>query len=574
MGKGEEEQSIPGTSLDAQGTTHNAEDNRCRGCCRFKGLVSFKCVFVLMLGMGVLVSAVFLLPFFKNGDLGDLNLDNKYKGTIFIAYLLEKSSVKVPFLWLTDLNKFKVVIFLRFGCLNGNIKVPFLLLTDQKQYVKVPFLWLTDLKKLKGSLGVTGKVTAMSPGGHGFKPWKQPLAEMQGHDIVASFMLEKPVSFVRDNILQLADDIFDEISVSNTKVDIISLENITGSNITEVVFAVDSEVKNTRVSLTALSLVRSELETVITGQSALHLTAPLFGNPFSFDVLKFRGGITVSPKQSGFPMQQVQILFNFTLNFSIDEIQDNFHELKSQLKSGLHLSSYENLYMSLTSRRGSTVDPPTIVQCKVLLAVGINPSSSRLKQLAHTIGFNSGNLGLNNTVFGRVKQVSLSSFLPHSRGSNSGSPSPSPAPLPHPHPHPHHHHHHHNRDSTLAPAISPAPKVEKGGSISRKVSPVSAPVFAPAPVHHKTCGAQPPCHFGRFPKKANRHHPYMVPARAPVPAPHITPSPHQQIHAQPPTPHVITASSPLPNVVYAHHVQPPPKSNSVAEPPDRFTSCE
>ncbi|KAJ8534330.1 hypothetical protein K7X08_007654 [Anisodus acutangulus] len=470
MGKGEEEQSIPGTSLDAQGTTHNAEDNRCRGCCRFKGLVSFKCVFVLMLGMGVLVSAVFLLPFFKNGNLRDLDLDNKYKG----------------------------------------------------------------------------------------------------HDIVASFMLEKPVSFVRDNILQLADDIFDEISVSNTKVDIISLENITGLNITEVVFAVDSEVKNTRVSLTALSLVRSELETVITGQSALHLTAPLFGDPFSFDVLKFRGGITVSPKQSGFPMQQVQILFNFTLNFSIDEIQDNFHELKSQLKSGLHLSSYENLYMSLTSRRGSTVDPPTIVQCKVLLAVGINPSSSRLKQLAHTIGFNSGNLGLNNTVFGRVKQVSLSSFLPHSRGSNSGSPSPSPAPLPHPHPH--HHHHHHNRDSTLAPAISPAPKVEKGGSISRKVSPVSAPVFAPAPVHHKTCGAQPPCHFGRFPKKANRHHPHMVPARAPVPAPHITPSPHQQIHAPPPTPHVITASSPLPNVVYAHHVQPPPKSNSVAEPPDRFTS--
>ncbi|XP_059295884.1 uncharacterized protein LOC132049195 [Lycium ferocissimum] len=393
-----------------------------------------------------------------------------------------------------------------------------------------------------------------------------------GHDVVASFMLEKPVSFVQDNIWQLADDIFDEISVSNTKVDIISLENTTRLNITEVVFAVDSEVKNRRVSLTALSLVWSVLESVITGQSTLQLTAPLFGDPFSFDVLKFRGGITVSPKQSGFPVQQVQILFNFTLNFSIDEIQDNFHELKSQLKSGLHLSSYENLYMSLTSRRGSTVDPPTIVQCKVLLAVGINPSSSRLKQLAHTIGSNSGNLGLNNTVFGRVKQVSLSSFLPHSQGSNSGSPSPSPAPLSHHH---HHHHRHHHRDLNLAPAISPAPKVEKGGSISRQVSPVSAPVLAPAPapapVQHKRRGAQPPCHFGRFPRKVNSHHPHMVPARAPVPAPQITPSPHQQVHAPPPTPHEITASSPLPNVVYAH-VQPPPKSNSVAEPPDRSTS--
>ncbi|KAF3661994.1 Bifunctional nitrilase/nitrile hydratase NIT4 [Capsicum annuum] len=32
---------------------------------------------------------------------------------------------------------------------------------------------------LKGSLRVTGKVDAMWPGGHGFKPWKQPRAEMR-----------------------------------------------------------------------------------------------------------------------------------------------------------------------------------------------------------------------------------------------------------------------------------------------------------------------------------------------------------------------------------------------------------
>ncbi|CAN4125650.1 unnamed protein product [Withania somnifera] len=473
MGKGEEEQPIPiSTTLDAQSTNQNAVDRR---CCRFKGLVSFKCVFVLLLGFGVLFSAVFLLPFFKNGDLGDLDLDDKYKG----------------------------------------------------------------------------------------------------HDIAASFILEKPVSFVEDNILQLADDIFDEISVSHTKVEIISLENIAGSNITEVIFAVDSEVKNGRVSLTALSLVRSEFETVITGQSALHLTAALFGDPLSFDVLKFRGGITVSPKQSGFLMQQVQILFNFTLNFSIDEIHNNFHELKSQLKTGLRLSSYENLYMSLTSTRGSTVNPPTIIQCKVLLAVWLNPSTSRLKQLAQTIGSHSENLGLNNTVFGRVKQVSLSSFLPHSRGGDGGSPSPSPAPLPHHH----HYYHHRNQDSTPAPAISPASKAGKGGSISRQVSPISAPMpasataFLPAPAHHKRHEAQPPCHFGRFPRKTNGRS-YMVPARAPVPAPHISPSPHQEVHAPTPIPHEITASSPLRHVVYAHaHAHPTPKSNSVAEPPDRFMSA-
>lgn len=229
--------------------------------------------------------------------------------------------------------------------------------------------------------------------------------------------------------------------------------------------------------------------------------------------------------------------------------------------------------MSLTNTRGSTVDPPTIVQCKVLFAVGLNPSSSRLKQLAQTIDSHSENLGLNNTVFGRVKQVSLSSDLPHSRGGDGGSPTPSPAPLPH------HQHHYHHR-SNFAPAISPAPKVGKGGSISRQVSPISAPKPAsatvlppspaPAPALHEGHEAQPPCHFGRFPRKANSHS-HIAPARAPVPAPHNTPSRHQQVHAPTPTPHEITASSPLPNVVYAH-VHPPSRSNSVAQPPDRFTS--
>lgn len=122
--------------------------------------------------------------------------------------------------------------------------------------------------------------------------------------------------------------------------EVISLENVAGSNITRVVFAVDSDMKNMRISPTALSLVRSDLETVITHQSFLHLTS-LFGDPFSFDVLKLRGGITVIPKQSVFLMQNVQIQFNFTLNSSIDEIQDKFDDLTSQLKSGVHLASYE-----------------------------------------------------------------------------------------------------------------------------------------------------------------------------------------------------------------------------------------
>ena len=119
------------------------------------------------------------------------------------------------------------------------------------------------------------------------------------------------------------------------QVEIIALETSAGSNITKVVFAFDSDVKNLRVSSTAQSLIRASFVSLVIHQSSLRLTASLFGDPFSFEVLKFTGGITVSPLQSAFLMQKVQILFNFTLNSSIDQIQNYFYELTSQLKSGL-----------------------------------------------------------------------------------------------------------------------------------------------------------------------------------------------------------------------------------------------
>lgn len=39
-----------------------------------------------------------------------------------------------------------------------------------------------------------------------------------GHDIVASFMLRKPASFLEDHLLQLEGDIFDEMSFPSVKV--------------------------------------------------------------------------------------------------------------------------------------------------------------------------------------------------------------------------------------------------------------------------------------------------------------------------------------------------------------------
>lgn len=464
MGKGGDQHSI---TVATQSTERNAE-NGCRD--GFK-LVRFRCVFALLLGVGVLLSAIFFLPpFFRNGDLGNLDL----------------------------------------------------------------------------------------------------ISQFRGHDIVASFKLEKPVSLLEDNILQLEDDIFDEIGgVATTKVEIISLESSVGSNITKVIFAVGPDDKNSRVSSAAKSLVRANFVSLIIRQLSLRLTASLFGEAFSFDVLKFTGGITVSPPQSAFLLQKVQILFNFTLNFSIDQIQDNFNELAEQLKSGLHLAPYENLYISLTNSRGSTVSPPTTVQSSVLLAVGNTPSLRRLKQLAQTItGSHSKNLGLNNTEFGRVKQVRLSSILQHSLHGADGSapPSPSPSPMHHPHNHHHHHHHHHNHHDThlppaYPPAPAPAPAIEKG---------------SPAPATSRNHEAKPPsCHFGfkkRYPRKANKH-PHLVPpvaspVSAPVLSPHYAaPSPHQQVNPPPSVAPLVPSSSPLPNVVFTR-THPPSKGDSDAEPPD------
>ena len=128
---------------------------------------------------------------------------------------------------------------------------------------------------------------------------------------------------------------------SLNQVVILSIEPLTGSNTTKVVFGVDPDVGYSKISSTALSLIRASFESLVIHQPSLHLTKSLFGDPLFFEVLKFSGGITVIPPQSAFLLQKVQILFNFTLNFSIYQIQVNFDEMTSQLKAGLHLATYE-----------------------------------------------------------------------------------------------------------------------------------------------------------------------------------------------------------------------------------------
>ncbi|KAK7377995.1 hypothetical protein VNO80_03431 [Phaseolus coccineus] len=427
-------------------------------------------------------------------------------------------------------------------------------------------------------------------------------SRFKDHDIVASFIVNKSVSLLEDNKFQLADEIFDEIDAPSSKVAVVSLESLPGPNKTRVVFAVDSEDKDTEMSSAVISLIRASFTSLVIRQSILQLTSSsLFGDPYSFEVLKLKGGITIIPQQNAFPLQKGQAKFSFKLNFPIYQIQSNFKELTSQLKSGLYLTSIENLYISLSNSEGSTVDAPTVVQSTVLLAVGIAPSEERLKKLAQTI-MGPHNLGLNHTEFGRVKQVRLSSVLQHSLHGNDGSASawsPSPAPLPNP-PHHHHHHrhrhHHHHHDAHLSPAISPIPasihvpaptptprhahthtptptpaSTARKGVTPPKVGSPTVAKIAPAPAPGKNSQSQPPnCRFG-FRKRSThtpgKHAHPPTPAVAPTISPHHSvPVASPKLHIDPPTyvSHSEPALSPLPNVAFAH-AEPPPKNELAPE---------
>ena len=125
------------------------------------------------------------------------------------------------------------------------------------------------------------------------------------------------------------------------QVAVISLEPLAGLNWTNVVFGIWPYPKSITISSTGLSIIREYFMAFVIQQPSLHLTTALFGRTYFFQVLKFPGGITIIPPQSAFLLQEVHMLFNFTLNFPIYEVQDKLTELKAQMKSGLLLNSYE-----------------------------------------------------------------------------------------------------------------------------------------------------------------------------------------------------------------------------------------
>ncbi|WOL11976.1 hypothetical protein Cni_G20740 [Canna indica] len=399
-------------------------------------------------------------------------------------------------------------------------------------------------------------------------------------EVIASFKLQKPVALLNSNIVKLQLDIFEEIGVPNTSISIISMEPYGVTNWTSVIFGIWPYPKTSTIPSTGLSILRSSFMDLVVGHTTIGLTTSLFGNSSFFEVIKFPGGITIIPPQKVFLLQKEQMLFNFTLNFPIYQVERRIIELKNQMKFGLLLKSNENLYIKLTNLEGSTIFPPTVVQTSIVLAVGNHqPSLPRLKQLAKNIRNSSeGNLGLNHTVFGRVKQIRLSSFLQHSLTSGGTNGSPSPAPQPHhehhvPHSHPHHHHHsHHYSTDVVPPALPPLQSNHQSGTpngcpygFSRKpkTKDYLTPDAAPVPTKEQSAA----------PEAASKHfaaHAGASPRSAPSSAPrHLL---------APITPRLVLPESPSPAVLSSHSQsntgvtdnKPPDKAPSSSSTPGKY----
>lgn len=125
------------------------------------------------------------------------------------------------------------------------------------------------------------------------------------------------------------------------QVSVLSMHEDTTSNWTDVVFGVLPDPNDVPINLVSLSVLRSSLVELFLGQLNLSLTTSIFGKPSSFEILKCAGGINVVPGPSAFVTKIPQILFNFTLNNSISQIELSFYQFKEQLKLGLYLMPYE-----------------------------------------------------------------------------------------------------------------------------------------------------------------------------------------------------------------------------------------
>ncbi|KAI9110519.1 hypothetical protein K1719_018385 [Acacia pycnantha] len=161
--------------------------------------------------------------------------------------------------------------------------------------------------------------------------------------VQASFTLEKPVSELIPYIKKLEYDIYSEIGVPNTEVAVLSIHQSSTPNLANITFGVLSNPLDGPINSVYLSLLKQSLVELFLKQSNLSLTTSIFGNASMFEIATIPGGITVIPWQLGPIIQIPEILFNFTLNSSINSILDGFDDFKNELRLDLDLRSYEVL---------------------------------------------------------------------------------------------------------------------------------------------------------------------------------------------------------------------------------------
>ncbi|KAJ8572595.1 hypothetical protein K7X08_009106 [Anisodus acutangulus] len=352
----------------------------------------------------------------------------------------------------------------------------------------------------------------------------------------AYFRLEKPVSDIVPHIARLEYDILEEIAIPNMKVSILSVHAADVANQTNVIIGFLPDPVDSSSTPVSLSLLRSALLDLYLRDINLTLTSSIFGQPSSFEVLKCPGGITMMPESLSL-WDLPDVLFNFSLHSSINEIRENFIELKEQLIFGLRLRRDEHVFLQISNEVGSTKDPPVIVEASVYLGLGSLPPQ-RLQQLAQIImeSVPTSNLGLDNSVFGKVKQISLSSFLNCTV---------------------------HAAPPTLPPVPTPAPAPNEPLWLSPSPSPAVSSSPSPAPL--------PNCH--RFLRPHARHH--CGPARGKEPS--SSPPPI----ADPPLSSSGIASSPSshapayppklsPRLKLSPGPSPPPMSSSISSSSSSF----
>jgi hypothetical protein len=249
----------------------------------------------------------------------------------------------------------------------------------------------------------------------------------------------------------------------------VSMRPYNYTNTTYVKFGVLPDPRNTSMSIKSIKALRTSLIRLTLQQLNLSLTPSTFGDPLCLEILGFPGGITVLLPHNASRADSIQPIFSITFDLTIREVREFLEEMKSELAlilqqtpdevtptlslscakftCTLNIFSFKDLdmksqhiyakmqmqelFVKLTNTNGSTVATPVTVQVSISLIDRSNfLQPYRLKQLAQIITeWSSRNLGLNTSIFGRIRDLKLSpileAFLPSCAPSMPPTPTPS-----------------------------------------------------------------------------------------------------------------------------------------------------